>query len=211
MKRGVVLRGHKVRDNSSPYHTGQPQWLVFLYLYFWQQKWAKAIGEKKKSASVTRAEDRNQEGRFPRFPCLLALKLSRNNGHALLNTRLPRWSTSSVNGNYHRCLNNSLSIDILENQTTTGSIQYLYQHYSPSSTTSPTKTLEIPDIAITTFWDTEVPVMDWISLKEGQRLCDYGSQGLALEHSTHKSSALKKSLLKAGCWNFDYQNKGSGV
>lgn len=35
--------------------------------------------------------------------------------------------------------------------------------HSPSSTTSPTNTLEMPDMAMTTFWDTEVPVMDWIS------------------------------------------------
>lgn len=35
--------------------------------------------------------------------------------------------------------------------------------HSPSSTTSPTNTLEMPDMAMTTFWDTEVPVMDWMS------------------------------------------------
>lgn len=33
----------------------------------------------------------------------------------------------------------------------------------PSSTISPANTLEIPDMAITTFWDTDDPVIDWIS------------------------------------------------
>uniref|UniRef100_A0A1A9Z9G6 Uncharacterized protein n=1 Tax=Glossina pallidipes TaxID=7398 RepID=A0A1A9Z9G6_GLOPL len=35
----------------------------------------------------------------------------------------------------------------------------LYVFYKPSSTTSPTKTLAMPDIAITTFCDTEQPVI----------------------------------------------------
>lgn len=112
------------------------------------------------------AEDRNQEGRFPR--CFQAFQYWNFQGIMFMLSWM-QGSLYSVNGNHHWCLNKSLTIDILGNKTTTGSIQYLDQHHSPSSTTSPTKTLEIPDIAITTFWDTEVPVMDWISLKEGQK------------------------------------------
>lgn len=39
----------------------------------------------------------------------------------------------------------------------------IHQLYSPSSTISPAKTLEIPDMAMTTFWETDDPVMDWIN------------------------------------------------
>lgn len=142
------------------------------------------------------------QGDFLDVSCFPVFKLSRDNGHVLLNTSIPTWSTSSTNGNFHRCFNKLISIDILKNKTNTGSIQYLYE-YSPSSTTSPMKTLEIPDIAITTFWDTEVPVMDWISLKEDKdSVINTVKDWLILP--IWVSFFLKKCLTKAECWNWDY-------
>lgn len=41
--------------------------------------------------------------------------------------------------------------------------------HSPSSTISPAKTLAIPDIAMTTFWETDDPVIDWISWRSTKK------------------------------------------
>lgn len=44
------------------------------------------------------------------------------------------------------------------------SVWRMLKEISPSSTTSPANTLAMPDIAITTFWETEQPVIVCISL-----------------------------------------------
>lgn len=42
----------------------------------------------------------------------------------------------------------------------TPNFSFMLVFHSPSSTISPANTFEIPDMAITTFWDTDDPVMD---------------------------------------------------
>lgn len=202
MGRWAVPRGHNIRDSPTPRHSGQPQWLLFLYLYVRQQKWATFIGEKYKVCFCQPGPRKgDRKGHFLDASWLPAWKLGENSGHALLSTKLPCLGQLLVQvGTTTGASLRPLVQTFLETKTTPGSIQYS-RHHSPSSTTSPTNTLEMPDMAMTTFWDTEVPVMDWISCRGGQRPWDYGGQGLAFEPSTQRSSALGKGALKAGCWN----------
>lgn len=78
-------------------------------------------------------------------------------------------------------------------------ISRIFQGISPSSTTSPANTLAMPDIAITTFWETEQPVIVCISLltaafgNADRRYISYRSScsSVKLETSTLKIHPLE--------------------
>lgn len=75
---------------------------------------------------------------------------------------LKRWCVSPLFTNIQRCENPNYLLWVIFLFTGNSSLPECVI-FLPSSTISPAKTLEIPDMAITTFWETEDPVIDWIS------------------------------------------------